>query len=434
MRAVDIIHKKRRGEELSPDEIAFFVAGFVAGTIPDYQASALLMAICFQGMTFDEIAALTRTMVESGAQVDLGPAGALAVDKHSTGGVGDKTTLVVAPLVAAVGVPVAKMSGRALGFSGGTLDKLESIPGLRVDLSADEFRRVLDRCGVVISGQSDDLAPADAKLYALRDVTATVESLPLIASSIMSKKIAGGAQRIVLDVKVGSGAFMKTLADATALAQTMVGIGDRLERKVVAVLSDMSQPLGRTVGNALEVYEAAETLRGSGPPDLWELCLTLGSHMLVLAGVAPDLHAARATLSTARDSGAAFDKLVAMVEAQGGAPRALVEFGLLPQAGFVSDVPAPRRGYVAAIDAEVVGKTVASLGAGRAHKSATIDRSVGVVLHAKVGDAVEEGVPLLTIHAPTSEASQEAAKQILFAYQWSASPVKPPPLIHGIVT
>ena len=434
MRAVEIIHKKRRGEELSSEEIAHFVDGFVDGTIPDYQASALLMAICCRGMTFDETAALTRVMVESGAQVDLGPASAVAVDKHSTGGVGDKTTLVVAPLVAAAGIPVAKMSGRALGFSGGTIDKLESIPGLRVDLSPDEFRRVFDRCGLVISGQTADLAPADAKLYALRDVTATVDCLPLIASSIMSKKIAGGAQRIVLDVKVGSGAFMKSLDDATALAQTMVRIGERLDRKVVAVLSDMSQPLGRAVGNALEVYEAAETLRGNGPPDLWELCLTIGSHMLLLAGLTPDLNAARSTLESARASGAAFDKLPALVEGQGGNPRALVDFSLLPRARFVVDVPAPRSGYVAAIDAATVGQTVAALGAGRAHKGAEIDRSVGVVLHAKVGDQVESGGPLLTIHAATPEAAQVATREILAAYQWSATPVKPPPLIHGVVT
>ncbi|MBI2942355.1 MAG: thymidine phosphorylase [Chloroflexi bacterium] len=433
MRAVDLIQKKRRGGELSGDEIRHFVAGCVDGSIRDYQTAAWLMAICCQGMTFAETVELTRAMAESGASADPGELAAWAVDKHSTGGVGDKTTLVVAPLVAAAGVPVAKMSGRGLGFSGGTLDKLESIPGLRVDLSAAEFQRVLATAGLVISGQTAGLAPADAKLYALRDVTATVDCLPLIASSIMSKKIAGGARRMVLDVKVGSGAFMKTLDEAAALAQTMVAMGEHLDRQVVAVVSDMSQPLGRAVGNALEVQEALDTLRGDGPPDLWELSLTLGSYLLALAGVVSEPAAARSRLTALRDSGAALERFAAMVAAQRGDRRVVDEPALLPRAALVDSVASPHTGYVATIDAEVVGRAVAELGAGRAKKGDPIDHTVGVVLHARVGDRLAAGEPLLTIHARAADDWHRARDRLLSAYMWSETPAPQPPLVHRVL-
>lgn len=402
MRATDIIARKRDGEELSTEEIRWFVAGYTAETIPDYQAAAWLMAVYLRGMSRRETFDLTVAMADSGDQLDLSPAIPYAVDKHSTGGVGDKVTLVVLPLVAAAGVPVAKMSGRGLGFSGGTLDKLESIAGYRVRLTDEEFLRQVREIGIVLGGQTKSLAPADGRFYALRDVTATVSSLPLIASSIMSKKLAAGANAIVLDVKVGVGAFMREIDEARTLAQTMVDIGVSAGRKMVALLSDMNQPLGAAVGNALEVREAIETLRGGGPADLREHCLTVAAHMLRLGrqDPAPDaFEQARAELATLLASGAGFDKFRALVQAQGGDVRMVDDPDLLPQAHLREVVPAPRAGWVAQVNALRVAQATLELGAGRETKEDPIDPAVGVVTHCKVGDRIEADAPAFTIHA-----------------------------------
>ncbi len=402
MRATDIIARKRDGEELSTEEIRWFVAGYTADTIPDYQAAAWLMAVYLRGMSRRETFDLTVAMAESGDQLDLSPVIPYAVDKHSTGGVGDKVTLVVLPLVAAAGVPVAKMSGRGLGFSGGTLDKLESIPGYRVKLSDDEFLRQVREHGIVLGGQTKSLAPADGKFYALRDVTATVSSLPLIASSIMSKKLAAGANAIVLDVKVGAGAFMREVEEARALAQIMVDIGVSAGRQMVALLSDMDQPLGEAVGNALEVREAVETLRGGGPADLREHGLTIAAHMLRLGrqDTASDgLERALDDLGALLASGAGLNKLRELVEAQGGDVRAIDDPNLLPQAHLHEVISAPRGGWVARVDALRVAQATLELGAGREKKEDPIDPAVGVVAHCKVGDRIEAGAPVFTIHA-----------------------------------
>ena len=433
MRAVDLIAKKRDGLALSAAEINFLVQGFTRGEIPDYQISAWLMAVVLRGMDKRETTDLTLAMARSGETLDLSAIAPVVVDKHSTGGVGDKTTLVVAPLVAAAGLPVGKMSGRGLGFSGGTLDKLESIAGYNANLSKQQFLQQLAQHGIVVAGQSADLAPADGKLYALRDVTATVESLPLIASSVMSKKIAAGANAIVLDVKVGRGAFMKTLDDALALAQTMVDIGRGVGRRVTAVISDMSQPLGYAVGNALEVAEAMATLRGQGPADFLELCLTVGAQMLLLAGKVQKAAEGRALLLAKLLSGAALSKFGEWIEAQGGDRRVIDHPELLPRATLVEPLRAPRGGYVAGINAEAVGLTVVALGGGRAKKGDPIDHAVGMVLHRKVGDAVKPGEPLLTIHANDPARLAEARARLLAAYAWSDEPVPRPPLIHKIV-
>ncbi len=433
MRAVDIIARKRDGYSLTKEEIDFFVQGFTRGDIPDYQASAWLMAIFLRGMDARETIDLTMAMARSGEMLDLSGIAPVVVDKHSTGGVGDKTTLIVGPMVAATGLPVGKMSGRGLGFSGGTLDKLEAIPGFRVGLTKDEFLRQLKHVGLVVAGQSADLAPADGKLYALRDVTATIESLPLIASSIMSKKIAAGAHAIVLDVKVGRGAFMKTEQDAVALAQTMVAIGQGVNRKVAAVIADMDQPLGNTVGNALEVQEAIETLRGNGPSDLVEHCLTVASQMLILAGKAPEASDARQQLRATLQEGQALSKFCAMIEAQGGDAAVVDEPDRLPHAPLVEKVVAPRTGYIASIDAMEFGLTAVDLGAGRQKKGDLIDPAVGIVLHAKVGDLVMQGQPLLTIHAANVIQLDTARARLLAAYSWSNKPVQPPPHIRRIV-
>src|SRR5512136_1803518 len=357
MRAVDIIIKKRDGQELAAEEIQFFVQGYTRGEIPDYQAAAWLMAVMLRGMTSRETAELTLAMAHSGQTLDLHDIAPLVVDKHSSGGVGDKVSLVIAPLVAASGLPVGKMSGRGLGFSGGTIDKLESIRGYRVNLSVDEFRAQLRQIGIVLSGQSLDLAPADGKLYALRDVTGTVPALPLIASSIMSKKIAAGADAIVLDVKVGRGAFMKTVDEARTLAQTMVGIGRNVGRKCVALISDMNQPLGCAVGNALEVKEALDTLHGGGPKDFREHCLVASAHMLVLGRQAKSLEAGHTLAAQLLDSGQAGDKFVALVRAQGGDVAMIEQPDRLPKARLIQDVPAPRDGYIAGVDASEIGLT-----------------------------------------------------------------------------
>ncbi len=431
MRAVDIIIKKRDGQELSCEEIEFFIKGFTRGEIPDYQASAWAMAVLLNGMTPRETTDLTLAIANSGEMLDLSNIVDIAVDKHSSGGVGDKTSLVVLPVVAACGLPVGKMSGRGLGFSGGTLDKMESIPGYRCDLSTEEFKQQLKDIGVVLTGQSLDLAPADGKLYSLRDVTGTVESIPLIASSIMSKKIAGGAQAIVLDVKVGLGAFMQTLEDARALARLMVDIGNLAGRKVTALLSDMNQPLGQAVGNALEVREAIDTLHGGGPADFREHCLHVAAHMLVLGHRAPDLESARRMAGEAIASGAAFEKFRMLVRAQGGEVAYVDDPERLPKAKFVEVVKADRSGSISQVHARLVGEAAVTLGAGRAKKGDPIDYAVGFVIHHKVGDFVERGQPLFTIYTNDAGKQAEARQAVLAAFGWSEMPVAPLPLFYN---
>ncbi len=433
MRAVDIIIKKRDKQELSAAEIQFFVEGFTRGAIPDYQAAAWAMAVQLNGMTARETTDLTLAMVHSGDVLDLSGVVNVAVDKHSTGGVGDKTTLVVQPVVAACGLPVGKMSGRGLGFSGGTLDKMESIPGFRTDLKQAEFLKQLKEIGLVLTGQTGDLAPADGKLYALRDVTGTVPSIPLIASSIMSKKIAAGAQRIVLDVKVGEGAFMHTIEDARLLAQTMVEIGRLAGRKTVAVLSDMNQPLGFAVGNALEVREAIDTLHGAGPQDFTRHAEEVAARLLILGGAASTEKEAREKVSQALTSGKAWEMFRKLVSAQGGDVSYIDEPAKLPAAQFIESVPAPRGGYLRAINARIVGETSVLLGAGRAAKGDPIDHAVGIVIHHKVGDKVDVGAPLFTIHANRKELLDQSRQPLLDAHQFSDSPVEPLPLFYGLV-
>lgn len=399
MRMIDIIEKKRDGHALTTEEINFFIDGYVKGDIPDYQASSLAMAIYFQDMNDDERAALTMAMVNSGDMIDLSDIKGVKVDKHSTGGVGDTTTLVLAPLVAAVDVPVAKMSGRGLGHTGGTIDKLEAIDGFHVEIDESTFVKLVNDNKVAVVGQSGNLTPADKKLYALRDVTGTVNSIPLIASSIMSKKIAAGADAIVLDVKTGSGAFMKTLEDAEALAHAMVRIGNNVGRNTMAIISDMNQPLGRAIGNALELKEAIDTLKGHGPEDLTELVLTLGSQMVVLANKADTLEEARALLIKAIESGAALDKFKTFVENQGGDATVIDHPERLPQAAYQIDYKAKNSGYVTELVSNDIGVASMMLGAGRLTKEDDIDLAVGIVLNKKIGDKVEAGESLLTIHS-----------------------------------
>lgn len=430
MRAVEIIEKKRDGLALSAEEIRFFVEGFTRGEIPDYQAAAFLMAVYFQGMTPQETADLTMAMARSGRVLDLHDIAPVVVDKHSTGGVGDKVSLVVVPLVAAAGLPVGKMSGRGLSFTGGTIDKLESIRGLRVELTVEEFRAQLRRVGAVLCGQSADLAPADGKFYALRDVTGTVPSIPLIAASIMSKKIAAGADAIVLDVKVGNGAFMKTLDQARALARLMVDIGSRLGRRMVAVLADMNQPLGHAVGNALEVGEAIATLRGDGPPDFREHCLAIAAHMLHLGGRAASVAEGRRLAEETLASGAAWEKFRALVAAQGGDVRQIEEPERLPRARWVREIPAPADGYLAEVRAYEVGMAAVVLGAGRARKGEPIDPAVGVIVHHKVGDAVRRGEPLFTVHANNEGRLAEAEAWLARAVRIQEEPAPPLPHIY----
>jgi pyrimidine-nucleoside phosphorylase len=430
MRTVELIEKKRDGARLDDDEIAFLVGGYTTGAIPDYQMAAFCMAVVWRGMDMRETAALTAAMVASGERLDLRRFGRV-VDKHSTGGVGDKTTLVVAPLVAACGLPVAKMSGRGLGFSGGTLDKLESIAGYRVDLSTAEFLSQLERVGIVLTGQTADLAPADGKLYALRDTTGTVPSIPLIASSIMSKKIAAGANAVVLDVKVGSGAFMKTLAEARTLARTMVAIGKAHGLAVRCELTDMDQPLGRAVGNSLEVAEAIATLRGGGPADLLALTRIAGAEMLVLGGRARDRDAAVRRIDRAIADGSGLAKFRELVVAQGGDPRMVDDPARLPRAPNVETLTATRTAYVRAIAADAVGLASVRLGAGREKKGDPIDHRTGIVLHAKVGDRVERGAPFAEVHHAGHPADAAAVQQVLGAFSWSATPVAKRKLVLG---
>jgi pyrimidine-nucleoside phosphorylase len=433
MRTVDLIAKKRDGGELSEAEIRYLIRGYTEGVIPDYQMSAWAMAVYFRGMTPRERADLTMAMVDSGDRIDLSGVSGMKVDKHSTGGVGDTTTLVLAPLVASVGVPVAKMSGRGLGHTGGTVDKLESIPGFHVEISNAQFLELVNRNGIAVIGQSGDLTPADKKLYALRDVTATVESVPLIASSIMSKKIAAGADAIVLDVKTGDGAFMKDLDAARELARAMVDIGERVGRKTIAVLSDMSQPLGLAIGNALEVKEAIDTLRGEGPCDLYELSLILGSHMVVLAGKAGSTDEARKLLEHSVSSGRALATFKTFLSAQGGDAEVVDHPERLPSAAFQIPVPAPKEGYVSRMSAERIGTAAMLLGAGRATKESAIDLAVGIVLHKKIGDRVKPGEPLATIHS-NRERTDEAVEMLLESIEIAPEPAAAPPLIYDVIS
>jgi pyrimidine-nucleoside phosphorylase len=434
MRAVDVIVKKRDNSELTRQEIKYFIDGYASGEIPDYQAAAWAMAVTLNGMSERETTDLTLAMAESGEILDLSQVVPVAVDKHSTGGVGDKTTLVVEPVVAACGLPVGKMSGRGLGFSGGTLDKMESIPGFRVDLSTQEFLDQLSRLGLVLTGQTGDLAPADGKLYALRDVTGTVQSIPLIASSIMSKKIAAGAQAIVLDVKWGRGAFMETLDEARELAETMVSIAKLAGRKAAALLSDMNQPLGLAVGNALEVREAIDTLRGAGPGDFREHCLTVATHMLVLGELAADESQARQMASTALDSGAALERFRRLVQAQGGEVAYVDDPDLFPNPPHIEIVASPRSAYIEGLNARQVGETAVLLGGGRSVKDAPIDHSVGIILNHKVGDYVESGAPLFTVYAASRESLDIARQSLMEAYSWSDGKVDPLPLFYGLIS
>ena len=433
MRMVEIITKKRDKGELSREEIEYFIHGYTQDEIPDYQASALAMAILLNGMSARETTDLTLAMAHSGEVLDLSKVVPIAVDKHSTGGVGDKTSLVVAPTVAACGLPVGKMSGRGLGFSGGTLDKLESIPGFRSDLTTEEFIQQLKRIGIVLTGQSADLAPADGKLYALRDVTGTVQSIPLIASSIMSKKIAAGAQAILLDVKVGLGAFMTDLGDARRLAKLMVAIGKLAGRRTVAILSDMNQPLGEAVGNSLELQEALNTLRGDGPGDFRKHCLVVCGYMLCLGGLARSETQGRKIAEAALASGKALNRFRDLVQAQGGDVKYVDKPELLENSRLIVDIPSPRSGYLAEINACVVGETAVLLGGGRAQKGDLIDYSVGLIVKHKVGDKVESGELLFTVHANDEERLSLAKQMILDAHRWSDDPVKPLPFYYGIV-
>ncbi|MCY7793901.1 pyrimidine-nucleoside phosphorylase [Bacillus spizizenii] len=432
MRMVDIIIKKQNGKELTTEEIQFFVKGYTDGSIPDYQASALAMAIFFQDMSDRERADLTMAMVNSGETIDLSAIEGIKVDKHSTGGVGDTTTLVLAPLVAALDVPVAKMSGRGLGHTGGTIDKLEAIDGFHVELSKDEFIKLVNRDKVAVIGQSGNLTPADKKLYALRDVTGTVNSIPLIASSIMSKKIAAGADAIVLDVKTGAGAFMKTEEDAAELAKAMVRIGNNVGRQTMAVISDMSQPLGFAIGNALEVKEAIDTLKGEGPEDLHELVLTLGSQMVVLAKKADTLDEARTKLEEVMKNGKALEKFKDFLKNQGGDSSIVDDPSKLPQAAYQIDVPAKEAGVVSEIVADEIGVAAMLLGAGRATKEDEIDLAVGIMLRKKVGDKVEKGEPLVTLYANRENVDEVVAK--VYDNIRIAAETKAPKLIHTLIT
>ncbi|WP_047151960.1 pyrimidine-nucleoside phosphorylase [Aneurinibacillus tyrosinisolvens] len=434
MRMVDIIQKKRNGEELTEAEIRFLISEYTEGRIPDYQVSAWAMAVYFKGMNAKEIAVLTDAIVKSGDQIDLSPIHGIKVDKHSTGGVGDTTTLVLGPLVATAGVPVAKMSGRGLGHTGGTIDKLESIPGFHVELTREEFINTVNRCKLSVVGQSGNLTPADKKLYALRDVTATVDTIPLIASSVMSKKIAAGADAIVLDVKYGSGAFMKTPEEAERLARTMVSIGEEVGRKTIAIISSMEQPLGFAVGNALEVKEAIDTLQGKGPEDLTELSLVLGAHMVHLGGKASSYEEARSKLEEIIRTGQALDVFKQFITAQGASPEAIDRPDEhLPKASRIEPIRASASGYVEQIAAEQIGVAAMKVGAGRETKESAIDMAVGIVIHKKIGDRVEAGDVIAQIHCNNEENLEEAAAMVQNAYQIRQNKPVQPKLIEKVI-
>lgn len=434
MRAVDVIIKKRDRQELTGEEIAFFIEGIAAGTVPDYQSAAWAMAVLLNGMSERETTDLTLAMARSGDTIDLSGVVPIAVDKHSTGGVGDKTTLVVEPTVAACGLAVGKMSGRGLGFSGGTIDKMESIPGFRTDLSPEQFIDQLKRIGLVLTGQSADLAPADGKLYALRDVTGTVPSIPLIASSIMSKKIAAGAQAIVLDVKVGCGAFMETVDMARDLAKRMVAIGRLSGREVVALLSDMNQPLGSAVGNALEVLEAIETLHGGGPADFREHCLVVASQMLLLGKKAARLEQARLMAEAAISDGRAWEMFRTLVREQGGDVSYADHPEKLPGAKIVETIYADRAGWIREVNARIVGETAVSIGAGREKKGDPIDHGVGMLVHCKVGDRIEQGQKLFTVYAKSRDDFSFASQRLNSAVAWSDAECPALPLFYDVVS
>ena len=433
MRMYDLIMKKRNGGILNDEEIRFMIDGYTKGEIPDYQMSAMMMAIYFKGMNEKETVNLTMAMAESGEMLDLSSIQGIKVDKHSTGGVGDKTSLALTPMVAACGVKIAKMSGRGLGHTGGTIDKLESFEGFSTEISTEQFIRNVNEIGIAIMGQTRELAPADKLLYALRDVTATVDNMSLIASSIMSKKLAAGADAIVLDVKTGSGAFMKKEADAFSLAKEMVSIGKNAGRKMMAVISDMDQPLGNAVGNALEVKEAIATLRGEGPKDFTELCLTIGSCMLQLSGLADNDEEAKEKLQSVIENGSALNKLASFVEAQGGNKNMVYEPELLPKAAIISPLYAPCDGYIDAIACDEVGICSLILGGGRETKESKIDLSVGIVLQKKVGDYVRKGEPLAVIHANDEEKKKICEERLLAAYRISNEKKDEGPVIRGLV-
>ena len=433
MRVYDLIWKKREGGELTPEEIDFLISGFVKGEIPDYQMSAWCMAVFFRGMRFEEATALTLAMARSGDTVDLAALPGIKVDKHSTGGVGDKTSLVLLPLVAAAGIPVAKMSGRGLGHTGGTIDKLEAIPGFRTTLPIGAFMEQVARIGIVLVGQTADLVPADKKLYALRDLTATIESIPLIASSIVSKKLASGADAVLLDVKYGDGAFMRDYPAALELARTMVEIGNRAGRSFKAILSDMNQPLGCNIGNSLEVAEAFRALKGEGPDDLIELCLIMGGIMLWLAHKAATPEAGREELAHLLHNGAALAKMRQFIRAQGGDDTVIDDFSLLPQAPVVLPVTAVAEGWVERINCRELGLIAMELGAGRAKLGDAIRPDVGLTLHAKVGDLVHPGTVIAAVHAGDRTAAEAAAPKIARCYHLNDHPVAKPPLIREIV-
>jgi pyrimidine-nucleoside phosphorylase len=433
MRTVDLIQRKRDGEELAPEEIEFLVEGYTSGDIPDYQMSSFLMATYFSGMSDREVGRLTECMLRSGDTVDLSSVPGVKVDKHSTGGVGDKTSFIVAPLAAAAGVVVPMMSGRALGHTGGTLDKLEAIPGFRTDLTADEFRKQLSELGLAFIGQTDQLAPADRKLYALRDVTGTVESIPLISSSIMSKKLAEGVDALILDVKVGSGAFMKKQVDARRLAQMMVAIGRRMDKKVRALITDMNQPLGFAIGNALEIMEASQTLQNAGPDDLTKLSLELAAHMIHLGKKAATLDEARRTAEKHLVDGSAYRKFKQVVQAQGGNAQALDKFELLPNATGMREITSPRAGYVTSIDAEGIGVASNMIGAGRDKKEDAIDPAVGIILEVKVGEKVDAGSVLCRLYYTREDRVEEAAERVEDAFRISGQKADERNLILDVV-
>jgi len=434
MRTVDLIHRKRDGEELAAEELAFLVQGYTRGEIPDYQMSAFLMAVFYSGMTDREVSALTETMMSSGEVLDLSSIPGLKVDKHSTGGVGDKTSLITAPIAAAAGVVVPMISGRALGHTGGTLDKLESIPGFRTNLSVDEFKELLKRHGLAFIGQTPEIAPADGKLYSLRDATATVESIPLIASSIMSKKLAASLDALVLDVKVGTGAFMKRQVDARRLAQMMVGIGRRMNKRVQALITDMNQPLGNAVGNALEVMEVANTLQGVGPVDLTRLSLELASRMIHLGKITKTIEEARELAQKKLVDGSAYKKFKEVILAQGGNPQVLERFELLPNATGVLEITTPRSGFVTAIDAEGIGLASGIIGAGRDTKEDSIDPAVGVILDVKMGHKVESGAVLCRIYYTREDRLEEASQMVEDAFRISSTAPEARELILEVVS
>lgn len=433
MRMYDLIMKKRNGGNLSREEIEYMIAEYTADRIPDYQMSAMMMAIYFQGMSAEETVALTMAMVHSGDMMDLSAIAGTKVDKHSTGGVGDKTSIALTPMVAACGVRIAKMSGRGLGHTGGTIDKLESFAGFTTGITEAHFVRQVNEIGVSIMGQTADIAPADKKLYALRDVTATVDNMSLIASSIMSKKLASGADAIVLDVKTGSGAFMKREEDSFALAREMVTLGNLAGRKTIAVVSDMDQPLGLAVGNALEVEEAIATLRGEGPEDFTQLCMMLGSYMLIAGGAAADEQEAEQKLRAVIEDGSALKKLADFVQAQGGDAEAVYDTSRLPRAAITEEIAAPQGGYVNRIDCDEIGICSLLLGGGRETKDSAIDLAVGLILHRKVGDPVEAGESLATIYANDYDKLAAARERFLKAYHFAEEPVHRTELIKGVV-